>query len=758
MEPLMMCRYRLRSDALAAGSYGTVQLSAGNFYLATTVVIKAGVTLKGVGSATVINAVNGLNDDLISGPGTADVYNCAIKDMRIDGNKANQNAGDGVVFTGLRNFFIENVGITDCYRYGIYANGYTHNSDVPHILHTTVGACGTDGIRLSAVFAFQIIGGYYNQHGGNGITLEACGEGELLGVMTDENTGCGIYGYTLLRTMVSGSGYLGYATNYGVQLTHSSTLNTVIGNYIADNYGAGVYIDDGSTGNIVTANTFYNNTGGNIIAIANNQIHGNQGYIAPGEHAPQESTIMVYASDAPNLPSDNVEGVYYVCDGTADDVQINAAIAAVVALGGGKVTLSAGTFNLSDSLAWAANYMTLEGQGYSTILYLAAGVDKDVITITAPGAQDSAYYNTLRDFKIDGRKASNSAGHGINALLYNGTIERVWVRQTAEDAIRLGDGVNNMVGQRLSNLIIHNAGGYGIYMREGSADSKILRSTVYASGKSGIAIEAGSVTVLGCHSTSNTEHGLTVGVSVGGIARLIAVGSHFMGNHKNGLYVYGASSFTINSNQFWTNDVDVTGLYSDIYFAGASPLYMQNGSIVSNVFNGDSTSTYNIYFGENPATHTRLVIKDNVFNNAVSGAIYEAATSTTNIIEGNVNYIAPGEHREASGTLTAGNANAFAFAWQNPEAQPIWAQVMVEITTAGGTAGSLLDVGSAADGTTHSDNLIDGADLNATNLLTTSAWVKLAANGGATDYITGQILSENAASLVGKYYVRYFGV
>lgn len=119
---------------------------------------------------------------------------------------------------------------------------------------------------------------------------------------------------------------------------------------------------------------------------------------------------------------------------------------------------------------------------------------------------------------------------------------------------------------------------------------------------------------------------------------------------------------------------------------------------------------------------------------------------------------APGEERSVSGVLVAGNANAFAFAWQNPEAQAIWAQIMVEITMAGGTAGSVLDVGSAADATTHSDNLIDGADLNATNLLVSSAWVKLDANGGATDWITGQILVQNAASLAGKFYVKYMGV
>lgn len=118
----------------------------------------------------------------------------------------------------------------------------------------------------------------------------------------------------------------------------------------------------------------------------------------------------------------------------------------------------------------------------------------------------------------------------------------------------------------------------------------------------------------------------------------------------------------------------------------------------------------------------------------------------------------------AKGTLTAGNANAYAFAWQNPESSKIIVQrAVVDVTTAGGTATSVLDVGSAADGTTHSDNLIDGADLNAVATYDNiddqgtngKSKAKLDENGGTTDYITGQILVANAASLVGKYYIEY---
>ena len=121
----------------------------------------------------------------------------------------------------------------------------------------------------------------------------------------------------------------------------------------------------------------------------------------------------------------------------------------------------------------------------------------------------------------------------------------------------------------------------------------------------------------------------------------------------------------------------------------------------------------------------------------------------------------------SKGALAAGAADAFAFAWQNPESVKILVQkVMVDITTAGGTATAVLNVGTAANATTGSDNLIDGADLNATAVYDTiddqgtngNANGKLDENGGTTDYITGQIKVEAASSLAGKYYIFYVTV
>ena len=114
--------------------------------------------------------------------------------------------------------------------------------------------------------------------------------------------------------------------------------------------------------------------------------------------------------------------------------------------------------------------------------------------------------------------------------------------------------------------------------------------------------------------------------------------------------------------------------------------------------------------------------------------------------------------------LASGNTNAFAFAVQNPEGVDcVVTNVIVDVTTAGGTASSLLDVDVVGNATSTGDDIIDGLDLNATGTADRhknagsngGAPVKWDKNGGTNDYITGKILAQNAASLVGKVIIEY---
>ncbi len=71
------------------------------------------------------------------------------------------------------------------------------------------------------------------------------------------------------------------------------------------------------------------------------------------------ATIVVAASDSLNKAAAN-----YVCDGVADNVEIQAAIDALPA-GGGKVVLLEGNYTISASIVLKSN-LSLIGMGHAT--------------------------------------------------------------------------------------------------------------------------------------------------------------------------------------------------------------------------------------------------------------------------------------------------------------------------------------------------------------------------------------------------------
>ena len=117
--------------------------------------------------------------------------------------------------------------------------------------------------------------------------------------------------------------------------------------------------------------------------------------------------------------------------------------------------------------------------------------------------------------------------------------------------------------------------------------------------------------------------------------------------------------------------------------------------------------------------------------------------------------------------LAGGAANAFAVALQNPESvDVIIVRCILDITTAGGTATSVLDVDVVGDATSTGDDIFDGVDADAAGIGDSlndtdngtngegKSW-KWDKNGGTNDYVTAKILTANATNLAGNLYVQY---
>lgn len=137
---------------------------------------------------------------------------------------------------------------------------------------------------------------------------------------------------------------------------------------------------------------------------------------------------------------------------------------------------------------------------------------------------------------------------------------------------------------------------------------------------------------------------------------------------------------------------------------------------------------------------------------------------TPTISGGNVIEGAHPRIRRASVALAAVDTAGGLFAWQNPEDQAILVRrVTVDVTTPA-TGAATVDIGSAANGTTSSNNLIDGLDVGAAAGLFDNiddqgvggaASARLAANGGATDWLTGSMATGALAGIVGRVQIEY---
>ena len=126
-----------------------------------------------------------------------------------------------------------------------------------------------------------------------------------------------------------------------------------------------------------------------------------------------------------------------------------------------------------------------------------------------------------------------------------------------------------------------------------------------------------------------------------------------------------------------------------------------------------------------------------------------------------VSYVA---ERYIVAELSPGNADDFAFAIQNPEGvNCVITNVIVDVSIAGGTAASVLDVDVVSSAADTGDKIIDGLDLNTTgafdrhdNAGTNGGspvhWDK---RGGANDWLTGKVLDADAASLTGQVVISF---
>jgi hypothetical protein len=200
------------------------------------------------------------------------------------------------------------------------------------------------------------------------------------------------------------------------------------------------------------------------------------------------ATFVVAASD-----SLNKEKADYVCDGTDDQVEIQAVIDALPA-GGGRVLLLEGTFEISNYIDLAGlNNVTLEGQGCGTIIHNNNIVGHNAIqaindnTITP----SSVRYLTVKNLMVKGNASSGDGLHFEYCDVF--TIDNVTSNENGGNGFYFNGNSWTLGGESA----------YGNFTMSGS---KFLTNE-----KAGIHITAThDILISNIHSEENKEVGLLV--------------------------------------------------------------------------------------------------------------------------------------------------------------------------------------------------------------------------------------------------------
>lgn len=227
---------------------------------------------------------------------------------------------------------------------------------------------------------------------------------------------------------------------------------------------------------------------------------------------------VVCSAYAPQRDKDAAD---YVCDGTADETEINAAIDAVKAetpaqhVPGGGVRLHGPRFRISSPIIMKP-YITLEGTNWfhSEIRAVSGFTGDQMIQLSSVNDE----YTVVRDLRIHGAYLTGFSGIG-----YDNT----------GGSFTFSDATHS-----LENLYIHGIPNAGVWFKGENRGSFLRQVRVIDAGTYGFHIDAPDCHIVQCDSGSAGSHGFNI---TGSNHRISACKSWFSGNGNgtvgNGFHV-----------------------------------------------------------------------------------------------------------------------------------------------------------------------------------------------------------------------------
>jgi len=342
---------------------------------------------------------------------------------------------------------------------------------------------------------------------------------------------------------------------------------------------------------------------------------------------------------------------YWYCDGTADDVELNAALAYVRTLGAGTVYAESGVYDITSSIL-IGSYQQLIGDGnYATRFEAAAGLNAPVIaTVTTTSLYG---YIRLQDFEVDGNSATQASGNAISLRCWRSELYNLYVKDAKEIGIFI-QGIAGSFGieNRVVACKVLECGSYGIAFGNYAPDSHIIDCMI---GRcvGGINVEAMTENIRGNHLYDIQGHGIlarNAGQSI--------ISNNFLeGIYDHGIYVLDSGNqsrtIIISNNIIRDPSKRTTNTYAHIRVAGTIVYEVNDVNIIDNIMYHSGGATQADYAVESVYAD-KLIIDSNNWEDAyVTGAL--SLSGTDNEISGtNIGYVT---EKLGTATILSGTTN-----------------------------------------------------------------------------------------------------
>jgi len=321
-------------------------------------------------------------------------------------------------------------------------------------------------------------------------------------------------------------------------------------------------------------------------------------------------TLIVAAS---NATASSKYMADYACTGTNDDVQINAAFAALPSYGGG-VYLTEGNFSISNPLVPVVSNTHLKGPGLDACKVSAAnGSNSNGFAFTSStkslifcSVEGISFYGNST---FGGSGGTNTSGYGVyinpsGQTFWDFHLRDVFFSGWEQDGFYSYDGH----GYVLDHVLAETNGGWGInFPTSGGGQPEVRNGTVKFNGGGGVQMAISGGVVAECEVSNNTGYGIALigpacardnTVYSNSLAGIVLNSNSTLGTRASGNVVYSNTQYGILA---LTSASFITGNWLQGNSAGTNTydeIQVQRGfSVVAfNWVNGQSQSRYGINF------------------------------------------------------------------------------------------------------------------------------------------------------------------